>query len=301
VHERLVDALVGSIYAADTDRWSLATVPQLASVADRHRSLLLGARAMRRSAPAAAGPIFGTPRAGMAALTDATASAAVAAGVGIRTSRAVAELSRGDRWIVDGEPFDAIVLATPATVAARLLTEVAAETSAAIASIASSDVIMVRALVGDWPERLRNRSGYLVPKPDQNLVTAVSFASEKWSHWRPDGSGQILRISLGRDGLPVAHLDDDEVIRAVVTDLDRHLELDLQPSELSITRWTGAFAQYRPHHDALVRRARQVLPKGLALAGAGYDGIGIPACVASGRAAAQLLQQSLGAPDGYLT
>ena len=47
VHERLVDALVGSIYATDTDHASLSMVPQLAALAGRGRSLLLGARAMR--------------------------------------------------------------------------------------------------------------------------------------------------------------------------------------------------------------------------------------------------------------
>ena len=41
VHERLVDALVGTIYGADTDRFSLAMVPQLADLAGRGRSLLL--------------------------------------------------------------------------------------------------------------------------------------------------------------------------------------------------------------------------------------------------------------------
>ena len=44
VHERLVDPLVGSIYAADTDDFSLAAVPQLAELAVRSRSVLLGAR-----------------------------------------------------------------------------------------------------------------------------------------------------------------------------------------------------------------------------------------------------------------
>ena len=47
VQDRLVDALIGGIYAADTDRFSLASVPQLAALSD-HRSLLLAANAPRR-------------------------------------------------------------------------------------------------------------------------------------------------------------------------------------------------------------------------------------------------------------
>ncbi len=76
VQERLVDALVGSIYAADTDRFSLAMVPQLAALAGRGRSLLLSARAIRAAAPPATGPVFYAPRRGMGSLVAAVATAA---------------------------------------------------------------------------------------------------------------------------------------------------------------------------------------------------------------------------------
>ena len=83
VHERLVDSLVGSIYATDTDRFSLAEVPQLAALAQNNRSLLLAARRQRSAqgtATAATSPIFAAPRQGMSALTGATADAVVAGG-----------------------------------------------------------------------------------------------------------------------------------------------------------------------------------------------------------------------------
>jgi oxygen-dependent protoporphyrinogen oxidase len=65
VHERLVDSLVGSIYAADTDRFSLAEVPQLAALAAESRSVLLAARRQRAAqgtATAASSPVFAAPR-----------------------------------------------------------------------------------------------------------------------------------------------------------------------------------------------------------------------------------------------
>ena len=71
----------------------------------------------------------------------------------------------------------------------------------------------------EWPERLHGLSGYLVPKPDQRLVTAASFGSQKWARWQPPGGGQILRVSLGRDGQPVLHLDDDAVITGVLAEI----------------------------------------------------------------------------------
>jgi oxygen-dependent protoporphyrinogen oxidase len=304
VHERLVDALVGSIYAADTDRWSLAAVPQLASLAAGNRSLLLAARAARRAAltPDAAGPVFGAPRDGMGSLAAAAAAHARDRGVVIHTGRPVDELAAdGDGWRVDDDRFDAVVLAVPAPVAGSLLAGVAPEVAADLAGIPSADVIMVRLVVPDWPAHCQGRSGYLVPKPDQRYVTAASFASQKWAHWQPPEGGQLVRVSLGRDGLPVMHLDDDEVTDAVVTELGRHLDHDVQPSAISITRWPAAFPQYRPHHADLVARAVRGLPPGLAVAGAAYHGIGVPACIASGRRAAANVKQSTALADGDLT
>ena len=66
--------------------------------------------------------------------------------------------------------------------------------------------IVTLAVEGEWPARLAGRSGYLVPKPDQGLVTAVSFGSQKWAHWR--GEGELLRVSIGRDGRPLGDRDD---------------------------------------------------------------------------------------------
>ena len=130
-----------------------------------------------------------------------------------------------------------------------------------------------------WPDRLRGLSGYLVPKPDQRWVTAASFASQKWGHWRPPAGGEILRVSIGRDGMAVMHLDDDEVLRVVLEDLDHHLGIRFEPDEVRITRWPSAFAQYRPHHAAWVDAVEETLPPGVFVTGAGFRGIGIPACV----------------------
>ena len=83
VHERLVDALVGSIYAADTDRFSLAMVPQLAGLADGGRSLVLNAR-RAAAAPPPTGPMFHAPLGRMGAMATAVATAAADLGVRVR-------------------------------------------------------------------------------------------------------------------------------------------------------------------------------------------------------------------------
>ena len=288
VQERLVDALVGSIYAADTDNFSLAEVPQLAALTD-DRSLLLAARRTARraagTASVAAAPIFAAPRGGMSRLVRATVDAFERGGGEVRLGREVGIERSGDGWRVGDDRFDAVVCAIPADRAAHLIGGFPTDRTAD-----RSDVVMVSLHVPDeeFSDRLRGRSGYLVPKPVQRDITAVSFASQKWAHWAPPAGGQILRVSLGRDGAPVLHLDDDEIVTRTLDDLRRHLGVSLTPVDVRLTRWPGAFAQYRPHHRLWVDAVRGGLEPGMFVAGSSYDGIGIPACIRSGRRIAEL-------------
>jgi len=72
----------------------------------------------------------------------------------------------------------------------------------------------------------------------------------------------------------------------VLADLRHHLDVDISPLEVRVTRWPAAFAQYRPHHAAWVDDIERSLPTGLFVTGAGYRGIGIPACVRAASATA---------------
>ena len=289
VHERLVDALVGSIYATDTDHASLTMVPQLAALSARGRSLLLNARSMRAEAPVADGPVFLAPRDGMGALVDAVASGASARGVTIRSRALVSSIAAdGAGWRADDDPFDAVVLATPAAPTAPLLAGAAPDAARLLATMDHAGVVIVTVAVPEWPDRLAGLSGYLVPKPVQRTVTAASFGSQKWAHWRPE-KGEVLRISLGRDGLPVDDLDDDELVDRAVTEVSEHLGLDLAPTAVRVSRWPGGFPQYRPHHREWHARVLAALPANLVVTGASYGGIGVPACVAqAGSAAGQV-------------
>ena len=314
VHERLVDSLVGSIYAADTDHFSLAEVPQLAELAYGNRSILLAARRQRRTqagtATAASSPIFATPRGGIGALVRATADAVAAAGGRIRTGTTITSiaLTEDGRWLldtnagadrhpnsnsIDDNVVDAVVFATPAAATAAALLTVSPDAAHLLGRAETSDVIMVTLHVSaqQWPDRLRGLSGYLVPKPAQRWVTASSFASQKWGHWRPPAGGEILRVSIGRDGMAVMHLTDDEVLHVVLDDLEHHLGVLFTPDEVRITRWPAAFALYRPHHAAWVDDVEAALPSGVFVTGAGFRGIGIPACI---RAATSIAARASG-------
>lgn len=309
VHTLLVDPLVGSIYAADTDRFSLATVPQLASIANS-RSALLAARRLRRAGRAATGPVFEAPTGGMGTLIEALVRSIVARGGTVRTGFDPPALEASpDGLRMGGNRIAGAVLACPARAASNLLASASPEAAAGLARVEAAPVVMVTISVPheQWRRgRGGNRfSGYLVPKPDQRHVTAVSFASNKWSHWRPADGAMVLRVSLGRDGLPAGsnpvRWDDDRLIDTVIAEVGDHLGFDLAPTAVRISRWPDAFPQYRPGHlDRLVTiegHLRGDAP-GVVLAGASHRGMGIPACVQQGRqAAAAIAAHVVGARD----
>lgn len=288
VHDRLVDSLVGSIYAADTDRLSLAMVPQLDALNRTNRSLLLAARAATRRQ--VEGAVFLAPPGGMGELANATAASAARLGVDVRVGTPVLALDvDGGVWRVDGEPADAVLLACPAGPAASLLAGAAAPLAELLATVDAADVAIVTIAVdaGTWPERLSRLSGYLVPKSMQRAVTAVSFASQKWAHLA-DGRTVVLRVSIGRDGVPLGDRSDDELLAVAVTEVGAHLGIDLDPIHARVLRWPRSFPQYRPGHRLWLAGVDDATPPGLALAGASYHGIGVPACIDSGQRAAAM-------------
>jgi oxygen-dependent protoporphyrinogen oxidase len=190
---------------------------------------------------------------------------------------------------VDDEQFDAVILATPAGTAARLVAPLSADAAAALEGIPYAGVLMVALHVSKPVGPLG--SGYLVPKPVQRHVTAVSLASYKWSHWRPPTGGGVLRVSLGRYGnqIPMDFVDE-QAFHTAVDEVSGHLGQQVLPRGYRVTRWPGAFPQYLPHHldrvDA-IEHALAVDCPGLVVAGAAYRGVGVPACIRQGREAAR--------------
>lgn len=297
VADLLVDPLVGSINAGGIDQLSLtASTPQLIP-ATRSRSALL---AMRSTPKPGAGPVFHAPLGGMESLASATAEAFVAAGGTFRFATAVERIERdGAGWRIDGEPFDAVVVATPAPAAARLLGDAVPDTAGRLGTIDYAGVVMVTmAVPSAQVAKLPIGTGYLVPKPAHAAITAVSFASRKWAHLRPEGR-EILRVSLGRHGDHAAlGWDDATIVQTATRELTAQCGTPIEPDDVRITRWPAAFPQYLPGHPTRVRELFDGLSREtqtVQLAGAAYQGLGVPACIRSGRAAAGALRQALAA------
>ncbi|WP_416900521.1 protoporphyrinogen oxidase [Micromonospora echinospora] len=305
VVDRLVDPMLGGVYAGRADDLSLVTtMPALARAARVERTLTGAVRAAQDAAPRAPGaPVFGALAGGMSRLVEA---AATASGATIRLGATVRDLTPlGGRWRLTVGPtrdpesveVDAVVLAVPARPAARLLAEVDPEAATRIGGLDYASVALVSLALPE-PE-LPALSGFLVPGTEGLLIKAATFFTTKWGHLRrPDGVA-LVRASVGRYGEErQLQLSDADLVATVHRELSGVLGTTLPtPLASHVQRWGGALPQYTPGHSDRVAAARTALRAAhptLALAGAGYDGVGIPVCVRSGETAAEEIISALG-------
>ncbi|MCW2768845.1 MAG: hemG [Aeromicrobium sp.] len=292
VLDRLVEPLLGGVYAGHTDQLSLrATTPQIAALGED----LLTAAAENRAAATATGPVFAGLVGGVGQLP-----AAVAATPGIQvrldaTVRAVRRTSEG--WRVSVGPttdvqivdVDAVVIAAPAPASARLLAEEAPDAAFALAAIDYASMAIVTFVLDDAvvPEG----SGFLVPPVDGTFIKAATVSSSKWG-WIGESGRTVIRTSVGRAGeTTLLQHDDADLAARALADLRAAFGSLPDPTDLVVQRWGGGLPQYDVGHlDRIetVERSVAGVP-GLEVCGAAYRGVGIPAVIASGRAAARRL------------
>ena len=97
-------------------------------------------------------------------------------------------------------------------------------------------------------------------------------------------------MSFGRFGDNIARNTSDEQLQAwAVEDLNTVFDLRVDPVAVMMHRWIDALPQYGPGHRVLAEQVRADLPPGLAVAGNFLDGVGVPACVAAGARAAEVV------------
>ncbi|MFL3019868.1 MAG: protoporphyrinogen oxidase [Acidimicrobiales bacterium] len=294
IAERLVDPLVGSINAGDTDHLDAAlTTPQLETAARQNRSLITGLKEQAKASPKPQTPVFVGFENGMGQLVETLVNSVSEAD--IRTNTPVTAITRDtDNLVVWTQQAsikcDAVILATPAHQAAHLLAscQPAADRLSSIEH-ASVALVTMGFKRSDISHSL-DGSGMLIPRGEGLLATAVSWGSSKWPHWA-DEEHVILRVSAGRAGDTRAlALDDNELVETLLTEVANILEIQGDLVEWRVSRWIDAFPQYAPGHDRLVAAIERDLRSdmsGLFLAGAGYKGIGIPACINQGNQSAE--------------
>ncbi|MEU6610377.1 protoporphyrinogen oxidase [Streptomyces shenzhenensis] len=306
VVDRLVEPLLGGVYAGDAYRISMrSAVPQLFQAVQTHDSLTEAVRDLQAKAAAdpRTGPVFQGIEGGVGRLPLAVAEAVRARGGAVLTSAPVTELRReaAGGWRVTAADrvlhADAVVVAVPAPAAAGLLAAESPGAAAELRAVEYASMGLVTLAYRRDAVALPEGSGFLVPPVDGHTIKASTFASVKWG-WiaEEDPEVIVLRTSVGRYGeTEILGREDADLVDVSRHDLREAIGLTAEPIETRVIRWTGGLPQYPVGHHARVARIREHVAKlpGLAVCGAPYDGVGIPACIASAAAAVERLADDL--------
>lgn len=314
--ERLVQPLAAGIWTADPSRLSMAAAcPEFFAMELRSGSLWAGERQRAAAAPRdthAAGARYGqflTLATGMGTLPRRLASQLAARGVQFITAAAAALSKRPDHvWEVSlrggaaaglpGSPAtleaDAVIVAVPSATASELLRSCDPTLAAALSAIEYAGSAIVS--LGFTREDVRHpldAAGVVVPRRENRRILAVSFSSQKFPGRAPVGSVLMRTFVGGALDPATAALEDERLVPLVLADLRDMLGVCGTPRVVQIDRWRGAMPQYTLGHADRVANIQRLVSahRGLALAGAAYEGVGIPQVIASGQAAAASLLQ----------
>ncbi|MFM7244016.1 MAG: protoporphyrinogen oxidase [Planctomycetaceae bacterium] len=299
--ERLVQPLAAGIWTADPARLSMAAAcPDFLAMERDHGSLWAGERRRlaRSIAPDASGARYGqfvTLAGGMETLPRRLAEDLHRRGVrSLEGTASSVVRSAAGGWQVAGDwggplPADAVVVATPAAAASRLLATLDATLAGDLAAIEyAGSCIVSLGFAREQVAHPLDAAGVVIPRSAGRRILAVSFSSSKFPGRAPPGC-VLMRVFIGGalDPEATAMPDDALVIRAR-DEVGEILGARGEPQLTRVERWDRAMPQYHVGHVARVARIEAAVGRhpGLALAGAAYEGVGIPQVIASGQKAA---------------
>lgn len=300
----LAEPLLAGIHAGDVDRLSLnALFPRLAEAERTHGSLIRAFR-MRTSAPRSTDGAFRSLPGGLSELVEALERALPAAALW-RDTMAVRVARVDDRFVVETRGGDraegrAVVFATPAYVTGRILHSLDKRLAALCEEVPyASTATIALAFDRDAVQHPLNGSGFVVPRAEGTGILAASFLSSKWPHRAPDGRVLLRTFAGGRRDPEACTLDDAELVRRSLDALSPLLGIHGAPLFTRVYRWERANAQHEVGHLDRMTAIEAALAghPGLFITGSGFRGVGIPDCVADGRATAGQAVAYLGAND----
>lgn len=310
VTKNITEPLLSGIYAGNAHDLSLdATFPQFRTLVREHGSLIRGMIHTRqeRNRNTATDPLlqhlpeelkdsaFLTLRHGLSYLIDTLVSTLEQNGVRLHQQLGVTTVEKAENdsshiRFDTGETaaFDRVVLTAPVHHTARMLPEKPPFNNLkAIPYVSVANVVMA------FPKSRRmsgwDASGFVIPRNEGKTITACTWTSVKWPHTSPDDQ-VLIRCYVGHSkDQSIVEQSDEAILAAVRTDLKTITGLDETPAFYRVTRWKQAMPQYGTGHLDRLRHIREALAQerpGVILAGAGYEGVGIPDCVRQGKEAA---------------
>jgi protoporphyrinogen/coproporphyrinogen III oxidase len=298
--DRLADPLLSGVYGGEAASLSVrAVLPRFAEMEKTHgslgRAMLAAKKKMSAVSRKPAPPLFTSLKAGMQHMAESVVSRLTPSSLLINAPVQAIQAEAGG-WVVSAglqsDHFDSVIVALPAPAAAHVLRMASSELSTELAAIQySSSITVGLGYDREVRQALPPGFGFLVPRSEGRRLLAATFVHNKFPHRAPEDRALLRCFFAGTNAEDVWPLGDDQIIGIVRNELQQILGLRAEPLFGRVYKWKSAMAQYGVGHlDRLERieRLRQELP-GLALAGNGFRGIGVPDCVRSGRDAVSQL------------
>lgn len=286
----LAEPLLAGIHAGDAERLSVqALFPRLVDAERRAGSVIRAMRALHVK-PAPGGAFVSLPG-GTGELVETLVAALGADRV--RTNSRVLDIRRVGHYVIDTSrgPVEgrAVVLAVPAYVAGSLLRGFDASLAGLCEAIPYASIATV--LFGYARGQVQHPmagSGFVVPRVEPNALLAGTWVTSKWPGRAP-ADHVLLRGFLG-GGRDPRRLDADDatLVALARSEFETLLGIRGEPLFARLYRWPRRSPQYEVGHldrVATIDRKLEALP-GLWLTGSGFHAIGIPDCIAHGRATA---------------
>ena len=294
--DRLADPLLSGVYGGAASELSVrATLARFAEMEAKYGSLgraMLAARKKMAGNKRPAPPLFTSLKDGMQQMVDALAARLDSNA--LRTSAPVQSVAaHADGWTVSSGDrsghFDALIVATPAPAASRLLQPADENLARELGEIRYSSSVTVALGYDETVRRsLPPGFGFLVPRSEGRRLLAATFVHNKFPHRAPENRALVRCFFGGARAEEILESSKDQVLEIVRGELRQIIGLDAEPLFARVYKWKAAMAQYAVGHLERLQRIeslRRKLP-GLALAGNGYNGVGVPDCVRSGAEAA---------------
>jgi oxygen-dependent protoporphyrinogen oxidase len=296
---------MSGIYAGDGDQLSLAsTFPYLRDLEIKYGSLARGALQMRAQSGGktvqGSRSAFLTPTTGLAEMVEALVESLKSSGVDLRLNTRATRITRPSTFdlqpstykveLEDGSSLesDSVILASPAPVSGSLLASLHPTLGSDLKSIpyASTATVSLAYRESDVPRKL-DGYGYVIPRREGRKALACTWTSTKFPHRAPEGYA-LIRVFVGRAGQDIPWNEND-LLELAKEELNLTLGVTAEPLLSRVFMWENAMPQYNLGHPEILKRmdaALETLP-GIALAGNGYRGIGIPDCIHSGELAVE--------------
>jgi oxygen-dependent protoporphyrinogen oxidase len=296
----LADPLLSGVYGGEASQLSIrAVLPRFADMESKHgslgRAMLRVSREARRKMGAVAKappPLFSSLKEGMQQMVDALVVRLDANSLK-RSAPVQSVIRQNNGWTVcagyQTDHFDAVIIATPAQAASSVLEAADGNLSLELAEINYSSSVTVTL---GYDEKVRGSLppgfGFLVPRSAGHRMLAATFVHNKFPHRAPDNRALVRCFLGGARDEQILQSTEQEILEIVRRELRQIVALNAEPLFARVYKWKAAMAQYSVGHLERLQRIetlRQNL-QGLALAGNGYNGIGVPDCVRSGAEAA---------------